>query len=92
MQFNAAATGRREVALTSPRSPCTLRPMSQETPGHTRLSAKGRAQLDERRSRQAQALRDNLRKRKAQIRERSDPADSLPTGQNSRNPGDEGEP
>ncbi|TQV74437.1 hypothetical protein [Denitrobaculum tricleocarpae] len=46
--------------------------MSRESSSHTRLSDKGRAQLDERRSRQAQALRDNLRKRKTQMRERSD--------------------
>ncbi len=65
--------------------------MSQETPGHTRLSAKGRAQLDERRSRQAQALRDNLRKRKAQLRERKDPFDPSTVGGTARDSGDEGE-
>lgn len=62
--------------------------MSKDTPGHTRLSTKGRAQLDERRSRQAQALRDNLRKRKAQSRDRSVPLDSIKADANS---GDEGE-
>lgn len=46
--------------------------MTKNSSSHTRLSDKGRAQLDERRNRQAQALRDNLRKRKAQMRERSD--------------------
>lgn len=66
--------------------------MSQDTPGHTRLSAKGRAQLDERRSRQAQALRENLRKRKAQTRDRTLATDSIELGEKSGNPGDEGEP
>ena len=66
--------------------------MSQETPSHTRLSDKGRAQLDERRSRQAQALRDNLRKRKTQMRERTDLPESKPAAVESEGAGDEGEP
>lgn len=52
--------------------------MSKESTSHTHLSDKGRAQLDERRSRQAQALRDNLRKRKAQMRDRSDSSPETP--------------
>jgi hypothetical protein len=47
--------------------------MSEENSSHSRLSDKGRVQLDERRSRQAEALRENLRKRKAQMRSRIDP-------------------
>ncbi len=66
--------------------------MSNQNSSHTRLSDKGRAQLDERRSRQAQALRDNLRKRKAQVRERSDsPAGSAAGGGDAPDRGN-GEP
>ena len=66
--------------------------MSNQNSSHTRLSDKGRAQLDERRSRQAQALRDNLRKRKAQLRERSDsPAGSAAGGGDAPDRGN-GEP
>ncbi|WP_282606412.1 hypothetical protein [Pelagibius sp. Alg239-R121] len=65
--------------------------MSQNTPSHTRLSDKGRAQLDERRSRQAQALRDNLRKRKAQLRERTDPPDTGSASAKTGTAGGEGE-
>ncbi len=66
--------------------------MSKESTSHTRLSDKGRAQLDERRSRQAQALRDNLRKRKAQMRERTDPSPVMPAGAPEDAEEDNGEP
>ncbi|MDH3475985.1 MAG: hypothetical protein OEM59_20080 [Rhodospirillales bacterium] len=44
--------------------------MSDEQPGRTRLSARGEAARAERKARLAAALRDNLRRRKAQARGR----------------------
>ncbi len=45
--------------------------MNRDRPENPRLSDRGRARDDEKRQRLAEALRDNLRKRKAQARDRA---------------------
>ena len=62
-------------ALTWPYWPRRVRPlMNDETPPKPRLSTRSRKAREERQDRLAEALRENLRRRKAQARGRADPA------------------
>ena len=57
--------------LTLPQSDRSLRPMTKQPPKSPGQSEPGRQTREERDARLARALRDNLRKRKAQTRERA---------------------
>ena len=63
--------------------------MSERTRQPPRLSEQGRAQRESRRARLAEALRANLKKRKAQARGRAEAADTATGG---RDPESGGEP
>ena len=63
--------------------------MAKRTPTGPRLTARGEEELAARRAREARALRENLRKRAAQRRERAGPDPAAPA--ESGGPGPEGE-
>jgi hypothetical protein len=62
--------------------------MSERPPKPPRLSDAGRARRESRRARLAEALRANLKKRKAQARDRAEEEDKA-TGGRHREPGGE---
>ncbi|MEE8501067.1 MAG: hypothetical protein V3S27_10880 [Kiloniellales bacterium] len=64
--------------------------MSERTRQPPRLSEQGRAQRESRRARLAEALRANLKKRKAQARGRAEAADTATGGRDPESGGEAG--
>jgi hypothetical protein len=79
------------LALTLPHSPRMVPAMANDEQTGPRLATRGHVALAARQAREAEALRENLRKRAAQRRNRAEPRPPAPASADTPGPESEGE-